>query len=178
MTTSIVSGTSWNQVLSATSPEEFRDGTPSIAYLEHGQEFLITIDLEWWAPIAKFYDLFGAEEFVAAFMNVGGEILDVWGEGLYRVVIWGRANAALTSGATQIGPLVAIPVIPITTAISAVIIAAGLALAIGLMVLFFKVSEEVAGTVVMLISMVVVVMMIKMMGGVIGNGNENATAQG
>ncbi len=177
MTTFITAEPTWEQVISGTSPEEFRDGTPTVTSLVDGQEFMVVIDLEWWAPFAPLFDLFLAEQFVSAFLDVGGRIINVWGEGLRRVVIWAKADATLTSGATQIGALAAIPIIPIKAAIALAIIGIGLALAVSLIVMFVKVSQETANVIGMMITMVVIVMMMKMMTGTLSSGDKGTPVE-
>lgn len=154
----------WESILSASSPEGFRDGTPSVEYLQDGQEFKIVIETEWWAPIAPFFDLFIGEWFVATFLNVGGSIIEVWGEGLHTIVIWARANASVASTATRYGPLLVIPVIPITTAIAVAIITVGLAVAISLITLFIKISGGTADIIGLMVMMMVMVMMMGLIG--------------
>lgn len=166
----------WQEILRATSPEGFRDGTPSVGYLQDGQEFLVVIETEWWAPIPPFFfDLWFAEEFVNAFLNVGGRIIDVSQEGWHTIKIWARADASVASTATQVGPLLAIPVIPITTAISVAIIAVGLAAAISVITLFRRISGGTADIIGMMITVMIIVLMMSLLGKqLLPKGEERA----
>lgn len=151
---------SWQPVASASSPEGLQQVTPTVEYLEHGQEFRFVIDLEWWAPIAPFFDLFLAEDFVNTFLDVGGRIIDVWGEGLQRVVIWARADAT----AAQSAQVSLVALRPIILALAGAIIAAGIAIAIGLITLFVKVSGEAADIVVLVMTLMIFGLMFGVMG--------------
>lgn len=165
----------WEPILSATSPEGFRDGTPSVEHLQDGQEFRIVIETEWWAPIAPFFDLFFAEWFVDTFLNVGGRIINVWGEGLHTIVIWARADASVASTATQYGPLLVIPVIPIATAISVAIITVGLAAAISLITLFVKISGGAANLIGTMVVVMIMVLMMSLIGKQLLTGKEESS---
>lgn len=154
---------SWQTILRG-SFEQFRDGTPTVSYLQDGQEFKITVKTQWWAPIAPLFDLFTGEWLAKNLLGVGGEIIDVWGEGLYTVVVWGRAKASSAGAATEYGSLFTISIIAIRNVIIAAIIAVGLAFAID----FIDFAVKTVGAAFDVVSMIVMVVMLYVMMTVMG----------
>lgn len=101
-------------VAQATSPDQLRQVTPTVASIESGTRGRTIITSPVWAPIGPLADLAGAETlFRRVFVPEGIDVIDVHGEGFTTAVIDWRVSPTLqaSQGGAELNLVVTIAVI-------------------------------------------------------------------